>query len=102
MGNSVGEGIWDKHPVVVKANKKADKINAKALKVANKPVSKNNAGQTGGKLKTDILKNATPARPNRIRAGKTVPTGGMRISNIGGAGGFGSISGGGGRPGQIK
>lgn len=130
MGNSVGEGIWDNHPHILKnartesgitgkggknvketyrayvsenvtvhspkvqssaktaddakraaqimeqnrkastpATKSEAKANARGLKAANAPVSKNNAGQTGSKLKSDILKNAKPARPNRIRGG---------------------------------
>jgi hypothetical protein len=47
------------------------KANARGLKAANKPVSKNNAGQTAGKLKVNILKRATPARANRTRLGKS-------------------------------
>jgi hypothetical protein len=43
---------------------------ARGLKAANKPVSKNNSGQTASKLKVDILKRATPARANRTRLGK--------------------------------
>lgn len=42
--------------------------NAKALKAANKPVSKNNR-DVGGPLMRDILKRATPARANRTRSG---------------------------------
>ena len=57
-------------PSTTKARTEA---NARALKAANKPVSKNNAGQTASKLKTDILKNAKPARANRTRLGKSVP-----------------------------
>ena len=49
------------------------KPNVKALKAANKKVSKNNAGQTASKAKIDILKNAPPARANRTRGGKSVP-----------------------------
>jgi hypothetical protein len=49
--------------------KKEAKANARGLKAANAKVSKGNAGQTASKLKTDILKRATPARPNRIRGG---------------------------------
>jgi len=58
--------------VAQEAAKKAAKAaaaNARGLKAANAKVSKNNAGQTGSKLKSDILKNATPARANRTRGG---------------------------------
>jgi hypothetical protein len=48
---------------------KAAAANARGLKAANAKVSKNNAGQTGSKLKSDILKNAKPARANRERGG---------------------------------
>ena len=51
------------------ATKKEAKANKRGLKAANAKVSKNNRGQTGSKYKTDILKNATPARPNRVRGG---------------------------------
>jgi hypothetical protein len=51
------------------ATKSEVKASARGLKAANKPVSKNNRGQTASQLKTDILKNATPARPNRVRGG---------------------------------
>jgi hypothetical protein len=47
------------------------KANARGLKAANKPVSKKNAGQNASKMKTDIIKNATPARANRTRLGKS-------------------------------
>jgi hypothetical protein len=47
------------------------RANARGLKAANKPVSKKNAGQTASKIKTDIIKNATPARANRTRLGKS-------------------------------
>ena len=52
-----------------KTTKAEAKANARGLKAANAKVSKNNAGQTGSKLKSDILKNATPARANRERGG---------------------------------
>jgi len=58
--------------VAQEAAKKAAKAaaaNARGLKAANAKVSKNNAGQTGSKLKSDILKRATPARANRTRGG---------------------------------
>ena len=48
-----------------------DKATARGLKAANKSVSKKNAGQTASKLKTDVIKNATPARANRTRLGKS-------------------------------
>ena len=53
----------------IKISKAEAKANARGLKAANKPVSKNNRGQTASQLKTDILKNAKPARPNRVRGG---------------------------------
>jgi hypothetical protein len=42
--------------------------NAKALKAANKPVSKNNRN-IGGPVMRNVLKNSAPARANRTRAG---------------------------------
>ena len=45
------------------------KANARGLKAANAKVSKNNAGETGSKLKSDVLKNSPPARANRTRGG---------------------------------
>jgi hypothetical protein len=63
-----------KLPVKIESGSKlspSSKANARGLKAANKPVSKNNAGQTAGKLKVDILKRATPARANRTRLGKS-------------------------------
>jgi len=47
----------------------AKTANAKALKAANKPVSKNNR-DVGGPLMRNILKNSPPARANRTRLGK--------------------------------
>jgi hypothetical protein len=58
--------------VAQEAAKKAAKTaaaNARGLKAANAKVSKNNAGQTGSKLKSDVLKNSPPARANRTRGG---------------------------------
>ena len=40
------------------AGSMGSKANARGLKAANAKVSKNNAGQTGSKLKSDILKNS--------------------------------------------
>ena len=54
-----------------KIQKQKAKANARGLKAANKPVSKNNAGQNASKLKVDILKNAKPLRANRTRLGKS-------------------------------
>ena len=51
------------------AGSMGSKANARGLKAANAKVSKNNAGQTGSKLKSDILKNSPPARANRTRGG---------------------------------
>ena len=58
-----------KEKTTAPTTKAETKANARALKAANKPVSKNNAGQNGSKLKSDILKNAQPARANRDRGG---------------------------------
>jgi hypothetical protein len=52
-------------------SRSAARANARGLKAANKPVSKNNAGQNASKLKVDILKNAKPLRANRTRLGKS-------------------------------
>jgi hypothetical protein len=74
-GGITGAGAKQVNPVykemgLSKATAKATaKANARGLKAANKPVSKNNRGQTASQFKTDILKNATPARPNRVRGG---------------------------------
>jgi hypothetical protein len=46
------------------------KANARGLKAANKPVSKNNRN-VGGPVLTGILKRSEPARANRTRLGKT-------------------------------
>jgi len=56
---------------VVKAAKQEAKANARGLKAANKPVSKNNEFQWGhiGSLSRNRIKNMEPARPNRIRGG---------------------------------
>jgi hypothetical protein len=57
---------------LVKPLTKAEiKANARGLKAANKKVSKKNAGQNASKMKIDIIKNATPARANRTRLGKS-------------------------------
>ena len=53
---------------VVKEAKKELKIESRALKAANKPVSKNNR-DVGGPLMRDIIKRTPPARPNRERGG---------------------------------
>lgn len=50
----------------------ATKATARGIAAANKPVSRKNAGQTASTLKLNILKNGTPARANRTRAGKKV------------------------------
>jgi hypothetical protein len=66
------------------------KANARGLKAANKPVSKNNRNMGGPTLK-GILKNETPARPNRERGGslatlrrqgKTTPTSPAKRSSL--------------------
>lgn len=56
---------------VVKAAKQEAKANARGLKAANKPVSKNNEFQWGhiGSLSRNKIKNMEPARPNRVRGG---------------------------------
>jgi hypothetical protein len=46
------------------------KGNARGLKAANKPVSKNNRN-VGGEVLRGILKNSPPARANRTRLGNT-------------------------------
>ena len=53
------------------ATKSEVKANARGLKAANKPVSKDNAYQYGhiGSLSRNRIKNMQPARPNRVRGG---------------------------------
>ena len=51
-------------------SKAETKANARGLKAANKPVSKNNRN-VGGPVLTAILKRSEPARPNRTRLGNT-------------------------------
>ena len=71
----IQQGKWSSDKQVARYQRqeaKADiKANARGLKAANKPVSKNNAGQNASKLKVDILKNAKPLRANRTRLGKS-------------------------------
>ena len=70
-GGITGKGAKQVNPVYrnTGVSKAEAKANTRGLKAANKPVSKNNRGQTASQFKTDILKNATPARPNRVRGG---------------------------------
>lgn len=69
------EGKWSSDKQIARYQRQEAKAevkgNARGLKAANKPVSKNNAGQNASKLKVDILKNATPLRANRTRLGKS-------------------------------
>ncbi len=60
-------------PVKINSAKKSapsTKANARGLKAANKPVSKNNRN-VGGPVLTGILKRSEPARANRTRLGNT-------------------------------
>lgn len=66
-GSDVAKAI---KKVNAKTAKTEAKANARGLKAANKPVSKNNAGVGGPKMEA-ILKRATPARTNRTRLGKS-------------------------------
>jgi len=55
------------------ANRAKAKANARGLKAANKPVSKNNRNRFGDGEMSAYLKSLKPARANRTRAGKSVP-----------------------------
>ena len=63
MGNSVGEGIWDSHPVVLKDAKKAAKktANIKETKMAEK----NNNVRTKQRMAPPLAK--TPAKAPTMR-----------------------------------
>jgi hypothetical protein len=70
----VKEGKWSSPKQIARYQraeaKEEIKGNARGLKAANKPVSKNNRNVGGPKL-TAILKRSEPARPNRTRLGNT-------------------------------
>ena len=60
--------------------KSAAKANARGLKAANKPVSKNNRNRFGDGEMSSYLKSTKPARTNRTRAeGKSSPKGVVEI-----------------------
>jgi hypothetical protein len=68
------------------AKKSAKKANARALKAANKPTNKTGTKADRSDRKTlqaqsNIIKNASPARPNRTRGGSL-----MAIKTYGGQG----------------
>ena len=64
MGNSVGEGIWDNHPIVKADADKARKENAKALKAVGaknvKPTSPLNDSGGHVKIKPPSSARTTP------------------------------------------
>ena len=59
MGNSVGEGIWDKHPVIKKDNKMAAKAAKSADEARAKSINKGVTKITGVKPK-GFKKSVTP------------------------------------------